>query len=68
MFSFDFRSRTWTQLGSSHGVEVQTRYRHEMVLYENRLYLFGGGTTDLERDCELKTVSPTTNLANLNFK
>ena len=54
--SFDFRTKLWTCLESSPSVEVKPRYRHEMQLYENRLFLFGGGTSDLERDCELRTV------------
>ncbi|KAI1286971.1 Kelch domain-containing protein 10 [Halotydeus destructor] len=46
---FSFRSRQWTELyrkvwGSS--VFPEERYRHEIVLYKKKLFIFGGGTAE----------------------
>lgn len=34
----------WKRLDSDHDVFPQERYRHEIVLHNNQIYVFGGGT------------------------
>jgi len=40
---YDFREKLWTQLTLPTDKSVESRYRHEMTLYENSLFIFGGG-------------------------
>lgn len=49
---FDFRTQTWHELyrkiwgNTGNGPFPEERYRHEIVLYKKKLYVFGGGTAD----------------------
>lgn len=38
--------RPWTRFGPG-GLEPQPRYRHESAFFDDRLLIFGGGTSDL---------------------
>ena len=48
VFKFCLFTRKWSLLwkrhDSDHDVFPRTRYRHEVVLYDKRIYVFGGGT------------------------
>lgn len=40
----DLSTRKWELLHKSHGgQEPEPRYRHEVVFYKGRIYIFGGG-------------------------
>eukprot|EP00026_Physarum_polycephalum_P006662 Phypoly_transcript_06713.p1 GENE.Phypoly_transcript_06713~~Phypoly_transcript_06713.p1 ORF type:complete len:440 (+),score=56.17 Phypoly_transcript_06713:298-1617(+) len=41
VFSFDFASRTWTEVATT-GARPQPRYGHKAVYYHNKMAVFGG--------------------------
>ncbi|KAF7495094.1 Kelch domain-containing protein 10 [Sarcoptes scabiei] len=40
---FNLKTKRWQLLSSTHE-NIEPRYRHEMVLYRNKLFIFAGGT------------------------
>ncbi|RWS30655.1 Kelch domain-containing protein 10-like protein [Leptotrombidium deliense] len=49
---FDFKTKVWSDVWVKRGNRVgpRERYRHEAVLYNDRIYIFGGGTATTSFD------------------
>lgn len=44
--AFDWATKTWTQLSAT-PANIEARYRHEIALWEEQLFIIGGGTSQL---------------------